>query len=166
MQTTIRGKCSTWIEVTSGVPQGSVLAPIMFLIFENDLTEGLTSYVNMFADDAKVLRRVKTLEDCSMLQIDLNKLSEWSKTWNMEFNTEKCKLLEMGISQRRPRYEYKLGNDKLYKAVQEKDLGIIMQDNLSPESHVNKLVRESLSLLANIRMAFTYLDGNIMKKKK
>ena len=118
----------------------------------------------MFADDAKVLRRVKTLEDCSMLQIDLNKLYEWSKTWNMAFNAEKCKILEMGISQRRPRYEYKLGNEKLNKAVQEKDLGIVIQDNLSPESHVNKLVRESLSLLANIRMTFTYLDENIMKK--
>ncbi len=164
MQTMVRGKSSSWTEVASGVPQGSVLAPVLFLIFVNDLPEGLSSYVNMFADDAKLMKRVKKQEDCWALQDDLKNIHKWSTKWNMEFNAEKCKVLEIGKSQYRPRHDYKLGNVELLKADKEKDLGIIIQNNMSPESHVNKLVRESLSLLANIRMTFNYLDENIMKK--
>ena len=58
MRTTLRGEKSTWKEVTSGVPQGSVLTPIMFIVYINDLPEGVTSYMNMFADDAKILKTV------------------------------------------------------------------------------------------------------------
>ncbi len=65
------------MEVTSGVPQESVLAPIMFVIYMNDMTEGVTSYMNMFADDAKLLRRVTNEEDCVALNQDLDGISEW-----------------------------------------------------------------------------------------
>ena len=87
MRTIVKGKKSEWRKVTSGVPQGSVLGPIMFLIYVNDMTVGISSYMNMFADDAKIMRRVKNIEDCNKLREDIDKIYEWSKNWQMEFNT-------------------------------------------------------------------------------
>ena len=76
MRTVIRNKCSPWLRVISGVPQGSVLGPVMFGVYVNDMVEGIDSYVNLFADDAKVMRRVKSEDDCRRLQEDLDKIDE------------------------------------------------------------------------------------------
>ena len=89
MRVTIRDKSSSWKGVISGVPQGSVLAPIMFAICVNDMNKGVDSYMSFFADDAKLLRRVSTENECGMLQQDLDKLWEWSKKWEMNFNIRK-----------------------------------------------------------------------------
>ena len=85
--------------VSSGVPQGSVLGPIMFLLCVNDMPIGINSYMNMFADDAKIMRKVKNLEDCNKLQEDLDKIYEWSVKWQMEFNISKCHVMKMGKKQ-------------------------------------------------------------------
>ena len=164
MKTVVRGVSSRWSEVTSGVPQGSVLAPLMFLTYIDDLPSGVTSYINMFADDAKIMRQVKSLEDCRKLQQDLDVLNKWSDEWKMEFNAEKCHVLEMGRSIHRPHARYNLGGVELKNSNKEKDLGIVVQDNLSPEGHINKVVGEGLAIVANIRTTFTYLDMNIVKK--
>ncbi len=74
MRTVITNRKSHWREVTSGVPQGSVLAPIMFAIYINDMTEGITSYISMFADDAKLLREITKEEDCIALNKDWKEL--------------------------------------------------------------------------------------------
>ena len=86
MRTLVRNEKSEWRRVTSGVPQGSVLVPVMFLIYINDMTEGVSSYMSMFADDAKLLKRVRHKEDCEDLQRDLDRVYEWSQTWEMEFS--------------------------------------------------------------------------------
>ncbi len=103
MRTVNRNNKSSWMEVTSGVPQGSVLAPIMFAIYMyiNDMTEGVTSYMTIFADDAKIMRRVAKEEDCISLGQDLDRISKWSRKWEMTFNTKKCSVLEFGKSSRR-----------------------------------------------------------------
>ena len=91
MRTVIKkNDCSSWLKVMSGVPQGSVLGPIMFLVYVNDLIDGIDSHINLFADDAKLMRRVQDVDDCMMLQRDTEKISDWSKTWQMEFNVKKC----------------------------------------------------------------------------
>ena len=164
MKTSVRGEPSTWAEVTSGVPQGSVLAPLMFLVFINDLPDEVEGYINMFADDAKIMRRVTTIEDCRKLQEDLDKIHEWSAKWMMEFNVDKCHVLEMGRSIHRPHAKYCLGGVDVQGSNKEKDLGVIVQDNLSPEGHINKIVGEGLAIVANIRATFTYLDVDIVKK--
>ena len=84
---------SEWREVKSGVPQGSVLAPIMFLIYVNDMTEWVSSYISLFADDAKLLRKIGNHKECEELQNDINKIYEWSKTWEMEFNAKKMSCI-------------------------------------------------------------------------
>ncbi len=164
MSTVIRDNKSSWCEVTSGVPQGSVLAPIMFQVYINDMTVGLNSYINMFADDAKLMKVIKNQEDCEELQRDIDRIYEWSKRWKLEFNIKKCHVMEMGRSKRRPSWEYKMGGITIPKSKEEKDLGVIIQDTLSPEKHINGIFGSTYNLLANIRVAFNYLDKEMMKK--
>ena len=92
----VDGEVSNWKAVLSGVPQGSVLGPILFLIYINDLDDDITSKVLKFADDTKVFRKIKTDADRQHLQDDLNKLIEWSEKWKMLFNFGKCKCLHIG----------------------------------------------------------------------
>ena len=87
------GEASDTVLVTSGVPQGSVLGPILFLLHLNDLPNGISSGVRLFADDAIVYRTISDPSDCQTFQEDLDKLSNWEKTWLMEFNASKCEVL-------------------------------------------------------------------------
>ncbi len=132
MRTILRGKYSSWKEVTSGVPQGSVLTPIMFLVCINDINDSIVgeSYMNMFADDAKIQRKIITENSCLELQNDLAKLYERSQKWQMEFNAEKCHVVKFGKSGMRPDWKYKIGNDRLQEAEKEKDLGVIINNGL------------------------------------
>ena len=80
----------------SGIPQGSVLEPVLFLVFIDDLEEGLMSDVLKFADDTKFFRRVGLEEDRGVLQRDLDRLVNWSDDWPMRFNVDKCKVMHLG----------------------------------------------------------------------
>ena len=92
----VEGEISNWKPVLSRVPQGSVLGPILFLIFINDLDDDLSSKVLKFADYTKVFRTVKTDTDKETLQDDLTKLVKWSEKWQMLFNFGKCKCIHIG----------------------------------------------------------------------
>ena len=92
----INGKASGWEKVTSGVPQGSVLEPTLFIIYINDIDDGITSSLLKFADDTKLLRKVGTQDDCEELQKDLHRMYKWSEDWQMMFNIDKCKCLHIG----------------------------------------------------------------------
>ena len=87
----VDGEVSNWKSVLSGVPQGSVLGPILFLIYINDLDDSITSNVLKFADDTKLFRKVNTDGDKQHLQNDLDRLVKWSEKWQMLFNFGKCK---------------------------------------------------------------------------
>lgn len=91
----VRGAFSKWFEVTSRVPQGSVVRQLLFLIYINDLPEGVESFLNMFADDAKVMTEVKSKEDCINLQGDLNRLQNWSDKWLVKFIASKYKVMRI-----------------------------------------------------------------------
>jgi ribonuclease P/MRP protein subunit RPP40 len=94
-----------WSNVKSGVPQGSVLGPLMFFIYINDTDEGLVNRVLNFADDTKLFRVVASEEDMNMTPSDLKYLCHWSKEWLMLFNVEKCKVMHMGYNNKQNRYE-------------------------------------------------------------
>ena len=87
----LEGTVSDWVAVISGVPQGSVLGPLLFPIYINDLEDGIKSFLLKFADDTKIFREIRTTEDTQQLQEDLDMLVKWSKDWQMTFNIEKCK---------------------------------------------------------------------------
>ena len=165
MRTVIKDVKSDWLAVESGVPQGSVLAPVLFLVYVNDLPEGVTSYMNLFADDAKLCRCIKSEEDCEILQSDLDVIWRWSKKWEMEFNLNKSHVVEMGKSGMRPRGMYKMGEGtELERVDKEKDLGVIIQDNGQFEAHIDKMFGETYNLIRNIGLAFHYMDKDMMKK--
>ncbi|CAM4408569.1 unnamed protein product, partial [Caretta caretta] len=115
----INGKFSEWRGVTSGVPQGSVLGPILFNLFINDLEKEVNSEVAEFADDTKLLKIVKK---------DLTKLSDWATKWQMKFNVDKCKVMHTGKNN--PNYTYNIMGANLATTNQEKDLGVIVDSSL------------------------------------
>ena len=119
----------------------------MFAVFINNMVENVTSYVSLFADDAKLLCKVKDNDDCEKLQSDLDKVCDWSTRWQIEFNNEKCKKTEFGKSSKGCSFNYKLGHETIKKATEEKDFGVIFSEDLSPEKHINKITGKTLNLL-------------------
>ena len=126
----INGKASEWTNVTSGVPQGSVLGPVLFLVYINDIDEGVTSIISKFADDTKIANSVVSNEQVIEMQNNLNKLSEWGQTWQMNYNTDKCKVLHIGY--RNAKANYTLDGNQLKKVDSEVDLGVTISCNLKP----------------------------------
>ena len=91
----LEGEKSSEIPVTSGVPQGLVLGPVLLLLYINDLPENINSQVRLFADDTTVYLTVTSKDDSQTLQQDLQKLEKWEKTWEMHFNPSKCQVLHI-----------------------------------------------------------------------
>ena len=103
----------------SEIPQGSLLGPLLFLIYINDLDDNITCNVLKFVDDTKVFRKVKTDGDKQHLQNDLDKLVKWSEKWQMIFNFGKCKCLHTGHGNLD--INYNMGGTVLGTTVKEKD---------------------------------------------
>ena len=93
----MNGKTSDWKPVTSGVPEGALLAPLIFSIFINDLPSVIQSGCLLYADDVKIFRKITCPSDQRLLQDDLNRLSEWSVKWGLTLNPTKCKAFTMTL---------------------------------------------------------------------
>ena len=89
----VDGNQSSLIDVVSGVPQGTVLDPLLFLLHINDLPSVVSSKVRLFADDCLIYRNIKNIEDQIALQKDINLLENWGNTWGMRFNAAKCNIM-------------------------------------------------------------------------
>ena len=96
----INGKKSEWGIVTSGVPQGLVLGPLLFIIYINNFETEINSNISKFADDTKIGRPVKNIDDARMLRDNLNRLYEGSEKWQMQFNVNKCNIMSVGKGNR------------------------------------------------------------------
>ena len=92
----LNGKHSEWVNVTSGIPQESVLGPILSIIYINDLPDSINSLTRLFADDTKLFYSVNNTDDHNFLQNDLNSVAEWSENWLLKFNENKCKHVRFG----------------------------------------------------------------------
>ena len=106
----------------SGVPQGSVVGPVLFIIYINDLVINLESQASLFADDAKIYRTISTAQDTEILRSDMVRLEEWSSKWLLTFNFAKCRVMHFGRQNTRP--DYTLNGVTLDISAVEKDLGV------------------------------------------
>jgi len=133
-QVVAEGKTSETVLAISGVLQGSVLGPLLFLMFINDLPENLTSDTRLFADDAIVYRQ-KT----KILENDLAKLAEWEQLWRMEFYPQKCSYLKISRSRKPTTYKYIPKRVTLAEGTSTKYLGVDIQSNLAWNNHNDRV---------------------------
>jgi hypothetical protein len=126
------GEVSDWIEVLSGVPQGSVLGPLLFLIFINDIDEAAAAVdiLRKFADDTKLGHTVNDKNDKNILQEALDNLTEWSNKLGMSFNVKKCKVVHFGRSNKK--YSYEMNGEQLAEVEEERDIGVEVHQSLKP----------------------------------
>ena len=133
--------------VTSGVPQGTVLGPALFLVYINDLPDGLTSTPRLFADDCLLYRTIDSQADADALQRDLVLLQQWEKTWDMEFAADKCKVLTITLKYKR---NIKIKNYEIHNVVLERVdsadyLGVTLDSKLSFNPHIGKICKSANS---------------------
>ena len=126
------------LPVTSGVPQCSIVGPLIFGIFINNLPDVVHEQTNtpLYADDTKLHRTIVSVKDCDILQQDLANLNTWSYVSNMKFNASKCKVLTVTRKKSPVTLEYRLGNAYIKRVLEEKDLGVMMSSSLSWDLHV------------------------------
>jgi len=156
---------SEWARVTSGIPQGSVLGPVLFVTYINDMPDCVSSKINLFADDTKISRHITSENDRDQLQCDLDKLQHWSNKWQLRFNATKCKVMHIGL--RNPKFQYTMGNDNkviLEETTVEKDLGVHVDNQLNFSEHVIKAANKANQILGMIRRSITFLDETMLSQ--
>ena len=147
----VNGVLSSSRPVVSGVPQGSVLGPVLFLLFINDISGSVQSNLRLFADDCVLYREVATHQDCLALQQDLHCLSLWSKTWQLTFNVTKC--YHLGITRKRipVNFNYTLDGKLITRVSSGTYLGISISDNLSWNNLCDIICKKANSTLGLLR---------------
>jgi hypothetical protein len=123
----LNGHSSSWTEVISGISQVSVLSPILFTIYINNLPDVLENMIKLFADDTKVFATVNNKEDKNSLHGDIDKLMNWSDTWLLKFNKSKCKHMHLGPQ---TDYNYMMEENMIANTMEEKDFDIIIDNKL------------------------------------
>ena len=147
----VDGAESGSLPVTSGVPQGSVLGPAMFLVYINSLPKGVNSTVRLFADDTVIYREISAEEDHHTLQADLDTLVQWEREFSMEFHPKKCNILRVSRSRCPSTYNYTLHGTTLKELEEVKYLGITITKDLSWEKHIHNITCKANSQLGFIR---------------
>jgi len=146
-QVVVEGSYSTSSKVTSGVPQGSVLGPTLFLIYINDLVMNIQSTVRLFADDCLIYRPIETATDHQILQEDLQKLSNWADKWKMKFNINKCCIMQLSKCHHVSEFSYSMSGQALNIVEQHSYLGVIIDHKLSWQPHVDYVCGKAMKLI-------------------
>ena len=146
----VNNSVSSEKKVTSCIPQGSILGPVLFIIFINDFPENVQSTCKVFADDTKIYNVTKNHD---IIQNDINALFEWSRTWQLNFNLAKCCVLHIG--NKNECYEYYMEDGKKIECTtEEKDVGVTFSTDLKFDIHINKICNKANQLAGLMRRCF------------
>ena len=157
----LNGAKSHWVNVVSGVPQGSVLGPILFNIFINNIELNLGSRVFKFADDMKLVNRAND-SGSKQMQADLDTLVAWAKTWHMSFNYSKCKVLHVGKNNIGKLFY--MDGQALESIIEEKDLGIKLSNDLKWAKQSREAAMRAFRMLGAINRNVTYKSKYVIRK--
>ena len=160
----VNGKYSGWSRVISGIPQGSILGPLLFVIYINDLPEILEgrAAIALFADDAKIYGEVMERSDVEIMQGVVDDVDSWCRTWMIKINSAKCKAMTMGGRQNKILCELNMDGAgqrcALEQVAEIRDLGVLFDMDLKFEEHINEKINKAYSMLGIIKRNFKYLD--------
>ncbi|KAK7087818.1 hypothetical protein V1264_021822 [Littorina saxatilis] len=147
----VDGATSSLVPVESGVPQGSVIGPALFLLYINDLPEGLTSTSRLFADDTLCHRIISSASDKQALQEDLNRLAEWEQKWLMSFHPDKCQTLPVSRKRNPTPCSYQLHGHTLSPVNEAKYLGVTLSHDLRWDIHILNITNKANQMLGFLR---------------
>jgi hypothetical protein len=145
---------SSWVPVRSGVPQGSVLGPLLFLLYVDDIRMHVDCDMVMFADDLKLWIPINTVADEQRMQTNLDALQEWTDKWLLNFNTTKCVTLHLSSSAVTSNHQYSIGDHLLENIEVEKDLGVLIESTLKPTLQCVKASNRAMSIMRRIKRSF------------
>ena len=145
----VQGHFSSTVPVTSGVPQGTVLGPLLFTAYINDLTSRVNAKVGLFADDCLLYRTIETEADARELQTDLYNLQRWESDWLMHFNPDKREVIRIATKQRITPYYIRW--KELAVNIKAKYLGVNIFHNLSWNHHIDSVCKKANNITAFLR---------------
>ena len=165
-QVQVDGALSEPAEVISGVPQGTVLGPLLFLLYINDLPKYVSpgTEVRLFADDSALYRKISSPMDHNILQNDLNNLQVWEKEWSMEFHPQKCQLLRVTRKRQPSLFDYSIHNQNIMSTENAKYLGVNINDKLSWNNHIYSITQKANKSLNFINRNFRTCTSKIKEK--
>ena len=149
----VNGEASTEVQVRSGVPQGTVLGPLMFLLYINDIGHKTSAgtHLRLFADDSLLYREIRSIQDGTILQEDLQTLVEWSATWQMKFHPLKCYHLRVTKKKHPLDTQYEMLGHNLERVEHYPYLGVEISRDLSWTNHVKKVTSKANHALGFVR---------------
>ena len=168
----IDGSFSNTVSVNSGVPQGSILGPLFFVLFINDIYEQISpgTSIALYADDTKIWRKILSYADCETLNRDVKALNIWAIANKMKFHPKKCKVLTVSLKHPNyyilpfDRFSYELDNDIIDYVTEQTDLGIIVTNRMSWEKQQDKIIMKANRQLGLIRRTCHFIR-NITQKR-
>ncbi len=153
----VDGSCSDKVEVTSGVPQGTVLGPLCFLLYVNNIGDAVSpgTHIKLFADDCLLFREINCDADASQLQQDLNSLVKWSHTWQMSFNVTKCHTLKVHRKKKPNTYQYTMDNIPVSEVNHHPYLGVELERDMSWQQHISDITTKASRTLGLLKRNFS-----------
>ena len=160
----VEGHFSPTAPVTSGVPQGTVLGPLLFLAYINDLPSSVKSTARLFADDCLLYRSITTEADATQLQDDLDNLQKWEANWLMHFNPDKCEVIRITTKRKQRITPYYIHGKELAVTTKAKYLGVNISNNLSWNHHINSVCKKANNTTAFLRRNLASCPRSIKDK--
>ena len=152
---------SNWVEIFSGVPQGSVIGPLLFVIYINDLPDALVNISKLYADDTKIISEMVSVDCVQKIQNDLDRAFKWTQDWLLKFNVNKCIVMHYGSNNEKgPIY---IDGIQLTESTTERDLGVIFSTNLKWNNQVTTAANKANQMLGRIKKSFVHFDCKLLR---